>query len=191
MDEIDQRVLDLKGKNDFITLNDMLLIVNGVNSKELATLLNTSEGHINECKRVGLNGCIFNDDINAYAVWDLYVKKTTINPQRPDVYVQPKCTKDSLYKAIITKVEYNEVVEIKTGFVIENDNFKVEITKILQPQKTIFIHANMTNKAKNIYLENQTLTTQQFSELYNKVNQSKTKSYKFIVDKTNVLDSFF
>lgn len=191
LNDVDKLVDNLKDSNEYITLNDVLLCINGVNSKELANMFNTSEGHINECKRVGLNGYIFNDDINVYALWDLYVKKTTINTQRPDAYVQPKQTKKALYNAIVSKVEYNETIEIKTGFTIENENFMVKVLKIIQPQKTIIIHVDMTNKQKNITLENQTLTTQQFSELYNKVNNAKTKSYKFIVDKTNVLDSFF
>lgn len=157
---------------------DFALIINGVNSKDLGQLINCSENHMNELKRQGENGFIYNGDINYLAVARYY--KKSLDNKKCD-----KLTLNQLIQCINNKVEYSEQTIISAGFELFNGGYKLHVNEVLQDVKnfTIIGYVEVNDKQNNFVLG-----STKFVELYCKIAGVKKVSLKLQPKQTSVDD---
>ena len=158
---------------------DFALISNGVNSMDLGQLINCSENHMNELKRQGENGFIYNGDINYLAVARYY--KKSLDNKKCD-----KLTLNQLIQCINNKVEYNEQTIIESGYELVNkDGLKLHVNEVLQDIKnfTIIGYIEKDEQQKPF-----TLGSTKFVELYCKIAGVKKVSLKLQPKQTSVDD---
>lgn len=133
----------LKDNQTQITnVKQFALVINGVNSNDLALLIGSSVNHTNELKRATLKGFINDESINFIALFEFY-KKAVENKK------VGLMTYEQLINAILNKVEYNEQLTFKVSDKLINNGYELIFNDIYQFSKNLYIDITLTNKESN------------------------------------------